>query len=420
LERRRNTKEHAHRVCDDWDAAAAEVAAALNIGHGRASSEMDLAVALRDRLPKVAALFLSGELNGRRVWLIEQRTRLVTDDEAMPAVDAAIAGRIVSWGPLSEYKLTQAIDLWVDSIDPGAVRRTRNCARTRDFTVGDDHESGTTAVWGRLLSTDAALLGQRLDAMARMVCGDDPRTLAQRRTDALGALAAGSTRLSCQCGRSECPAIVDDGRASSIVVPVVAERESTQATPDAQIHGQRSASEWGQEAGRKKAALIPGGGIVPAPLLAELIGRGAKLKPVVAPKPQPQPRYRPSIALDEFVRTRDVTCRAVGCDRRAIYADIDHTVPYPAGATHPGNLKCYCRIQRASRTLNQPCYERIVEVLISDGERHGAYFDRSNGGGTRVRRGLQRGRRRGHGRNMRRPDADPRRDVAACVAGTNS
>jgi hypothetical protein len=134
LERRRNTGEHAHWACDDWDAAAAEVAAALNIGHGRASSEMDLVVTLRDRLPKVAALFLSGALNGRRVWLIEQRARLVTDEEALAAVDAAIAERIISWGPLSEYKLTQAIDLWVDSIDPGAVRRTRKSARTRDFT----------------------------------------------------------------------------------------------------------------------------------------------------------------------------------------------------------------------------------------------------------------------------------------------
>src|SRR5262245_38681712 len=44
----------------------------------------------------------------------------------------------------------------------------------------------------------------------------------------------------------------------------------------------------------------------------------------------------------------------------------------------------------------------------SDGETHGAYFERSNGGGTPVRRGLQRGRRRGHGSNVRRPDADPR------------
>ena len=352
LVRRRNTGEHENWACDDWDGAAAEVGAALNIGHGRASREMDLAVALRDRLPKVAALFLSGELDGRRVWLIDQRTQLITDAEALTAVDSAIAERAITWGPLPEYKLTQALDVWVDAVDPGAVRRTRQSARSRDFTVGNDHESGTTAVWGRLFSTDAALLRQRLDAMTRALCGDDPRTLPQRRADAVGALAAGFTQLACQCGRSDCPAIIDDGRASSIVVHVVAEQESTQAKSDRQFHGDGSASQQSQNAsGPKKAALIFGGGIVPTPLLAEFIARGAKLRPAVAPKPEPERRYRPSTALDEFVRVRDMTCRAPGCDRSAMYADIDHTVPYPAGATHPGNLKCYCRTHHLIKTF---------------------------------------------------------------------
>src|SRR6476659_5064333 len=70
LERRRNTAEYANWACDGWDTAAAELAAALNISHGRACGEMDLAVTLRDRLPKVAALFLAGNLTARRVWLI--------------------------------------------------------------------------------------------------------------------------------------------------------------------------------------------------------------------------------------------------------------------------------------------------------------------------------------------------------------
>ncbi|MDT5359079.1 MAG: hypothetical protein QOC69_841, partial [Mycobacterium sp.] len=85
LQRRRNTGEHAHSACDDTDATAAEIAAALNIGHGRALGEIDLALALRDRLPQVAALFAAGAVNGRRVWLIDQRTRLVTDPEALTA-----------------------------------------------------------------------------------------------------------------------------------------------------------------------------------------------------------------------------------------------------------------------------------------------------------------------------------------------
>jgi hypothetical protein len=57
-----------------------------------------------------------------------------------------------------------------------------------------------------------------------------------------------------------------------------------------------------------------------------------------------EPNFRPSAALARFVRCRDLTCRWPGCDQPAQFSDIDHTVPYPAGPTHPSNNKPYCRI----------------------------------------------------------------------------
>jgi hypothetical protein len=362
FERRRCTDEHPNWACDDWDAAAAEIAAALNTGHGRASGEMDLAIMLRDRFPKVGALFLAGELNARRIWLISDRTYLVTDPDALAELDSVIAERLTTWGPLSEYKLSQAIDVWVDKIDPAALRRTRNSARTRDFTVAESDATGTAAVFGRLFSTDAALLKQRLEVMARSVCEDDPRTFAQRRADALGALAAGSQHLSCTCDNPDCPAAVDDGRASKVVVHVVTEQATTEAEPDPQLNGDGlTPPEAPEPAPRRKAALIVGAGPVPAPLLAELIARGAKVKLVGDPGQEPEPQYRPSTALDEFVRMRDMTCRAPGCDRPAVFGDIDHTVAFPGGPTHPGNLKCYCRKHDAHKTV---CGPRGLGVLI--------------------------------------------------------
>jgi hypothetical protein len=239
-----------------------------------------------------------------------------------------------------------------DKIDPAALRRTRNSARTRDFTVAESDATGTAAVFGRLFSTDAALLKQRLEVMARSVCEDDPRTLAQRRADALGALAAGSQHLSCTCDNPDCPAAVDDGRASKVVVHVVTEQATTEAEPDPQLNGDGlTPPEAPEPAPRRKAALIVGAGPVPAPLLAELIARGAKVKLVGDPGQEPEPQYRPSTALDEFVRMRDMTCRAPGCDRPAVFGDIDHTVAYPGGPTHPGNLKCYCRKHHLIKTF---------------------------------------------------------------------
>jgi hypothetical protein len=264
-----------------------------------------------------------------------------------------------------------------------------------------DVDSGLAEIVATVFAPDGHAVADRLTALARTVCEADPRTLAQRRADAFGALAAGADRLSCRCGSADCPA---GGRAASaVLIHVIAEQSTVEGTGDAP----------GVMAGYE--------GLIPAELIAEL-AKSARLRPLIHPRDAaPECGYTPSRALADFVRFRDLTCRFPGCDEAATACDVDHTIPHgDCGPTHASNLKCLCRFQRASRTLNQPCYERIVEVLLSDGETHGAYFERSNGGGTPVRRGLQRGRRRGHGRNMRRPDADPRRDVAACVAGTNS
>src|SRR5215470_4374009 len=93
---------------DPWDAAAAEVAAALHIGHRRASGQMRIALALRDRLPQVAALYRKGAISSRVVSAITWGTHLVDDEHALAVIDAAITDRATRWEPLSEDKLRQA------------------------------------------------------------------------------------------------------------------------------------------------------------------------------------------------------------------------------------------------------------------------------------------------------------------------
>ncbi len=204
--------------------------------------------------------------------MIARRTELVQDTEALAALDTAAAERAVPWGSYSDRKREQALDLWVTAVDPNAVRRTRSSARNREFTVGDPSDrDGITTVWGRLLATDAKLLGARLSAMARSVCDGDPRTMAQRRADSLGALAAGSEHLACAGGSPSCPASADDGRASSVVIHVLAEAGTLDAQPDPACHGEdglaftaelrapRSPEPQPPEPPRPSAALIVGG-----------------------------------------------------------------------------------------------------------------------------------------------------------------
>lgn len=351
VRRRCGDEEHSHWSCDDWDSAAAEVSAALGVSHGRASGQMYLAQSLRLRLPRVAELFLEGRLSARVVSAIAWRTTLVTDPDAMALIDAALADHSGRWDALSQYKLEQAIDVWIDRHDPGALRRTRVSARSRDVSVGaQNHESGTAALWGRLFASDAALLERRLNAMAHAVCEDDPRTVGQRRADALGALAAGAQLLTCRCDGPQCPANGSDPRAGSVVIHVLADAEAVTAQPDTAMSGEPGDDEVERPAA-SGSAIIVGGGALPAPLVADLIRSGARTRSLRQPTDAPELRYRPSSALDEFVRLRDLTCRFPNCDQPAERCDIDHAIPWPQGPTHPSNLRTLCRKHHLLKTF---------------------------------------------------------------------
>jgi hypothetical protein len=262
-------------------------------------------------------------------------------------------------GALSVTKTAQAIDAVVDRHDPGALRRSRAGARGRDVVINPaDRESGTAALWGSLLATDAAILERRLTQLAHAVCDHDQRTIAQRRADALGALAAGAGHLACGCGAPDCPAGMEtDPRAAVVVIHLVAEEAALEAAPDPHTFGQRPSRPITPDMALAEAlapdpepdlpafptppaAQVIGGGTVPAPMLAELLANGATLLPLRHPGDgPPEPRYRPSAALQRFIRCRDMTCRFPGCDHPAEYADIDHTIAYPLGPTHASNLK---------------------------------------------------------------------------------
>lgn len=62
--------------------------------------------------------------------------------------------------------------------------------------------------------------------MIGAVCADDPRTLGQRRSDAVGVIAVGGDALACRCGNPECPAAgVADARAAHTVVYILADAD---------------------------------------------------------------------------------------------------------------------------------------------------------------------------------------------------
>ncbi|MGE2731889.1 DUF222 domain-containing protein, partial [Mycolicibacterium vaccae] len=356
----------------DPDAAvAAELAAALGVTQGLALAQTHRAVALRDRLPRVAALFAQGLISDLLVRAIVYRTGLITDPAVMAEVDAALARQVGFWGALSQVKVEQAIDATVISHDPAAQRvPVSSRGRERRIEFGDpDDPPGLMSVQARMHAGDAAALRDRIKAIAGTVCEADPRTVRTLRDDALAAICWGFDALACRCGQTDCegatrPApipnttvyLITDTTTLDTDAPAEAEPADTVAqsapsaetSPGSQIHTDTQTEPPAEAPAPSpspapKPALLFGAGLMPAAALPPLLGN-ARIRTIVHPGDGPaEPRYLPSRALAEFIRCRDLTCRFPHCDIASTTADIDHTVPYPLGPTHASNLKALCR-----------------------------------------------------------------------------
>ncbi|MGO9507561.1 MAG: DUF222 domain-containing protein, partial [Mycobacterium sp.] len=325
--RRKERGEMVDWAVDTWAAVGAEVAAALRTSLGMAGSYMRYARAMWERLPTIAAAFRAGDIDYRMFQTLVYRTDMITDPAILARVDAELAVAMLRWPSLTQGRLAAAIDAIVGGADPDALRRIRERGRAREASVWSI-EGGLSEVSARLFATDAEVLDARLDALADAVCAADPRTRPERRADALGALAAGAQRLGCQCATPECGA--GSAPVKSVVIHVVAEQSALE--------------------GSGRATMVGGEGLIPAEVVVEL-AKSARLAPVVPPA-EAEAHYVASKKLADFVRARDLTCRAPGCDRPATHCDVDHTIPYAdGGATHPSNLKCLCRLHHLLKTF---------------------------------------------------------------------
>jgi hypothetical protein len=324
--------EHDIWCVDDWEAVAAEVGAELGISRGRASSQMHYGTTLLERFPALGAVFLAGAVDFRVIAAAIFRTDLLTDTDALATIDAQLAAKAPSWNTLSREKITERVDWLVIELDPDAVRVAKQRDLDRHIEVGPG-QNGMAEIWGEVRGPDAAAFDTKLNELAATVCPDDPRTKTQRRTDALSPLAAGATSMACTCGKPDCPAATTDTPATAIVINVIAQAATCAGSSDT-------------------PGYLPGYGAIPAATVQELATH-ASLRPV--PSPQDlvaEPQYRPSAGLARFIRCRDLTCRWPGCDQPATGCDIDHSVPYPHGPTHPSNNKPYCRIHHLFKTFH--------------------------------------------------------------------
>ena len=316
---------------DHWEAVAAEVGAELGISRARASSEMHYGLELVERLPRLGAAMAAGEVDFRVISVVVFRTGLIVDPAVLAAIDARLAAAAPAWNALSRRKIVELVDWWVRELDPAAERVARSTDENRHVQINPS-EGGLAQFWGAMRAPDAAVLDRRLDQLAASVCAEDSRTKDQRRADALAVLAAGQDSMVCDCGSADCPA-AGAGAPAPVVIHVVAEA--------ATVSGQGTTPGY-----------LPGFGAVAAETVRELAAR-ARLRPLTpAQEFTAEPRYRPSVALAEFIRARDLWCRFPGCEVAAEFCDIDHSIPWiRGGPTHPSNLNCKCRAHHLLKTF---------------------------------------------------------------------
>lgn len=393
-----------------FEQAVAEFGAAMNMTPADARNMIRSGDAMRYRLPLTGTALACGCIDLHRFQIAERRTDFV-DDATMPAVDAALAEAILARDPMSTARFTALVDTVVHTHAPEAVkRRNEHAARDRGVTIRPDrHQSGRSRIIGHLPHTDAADLNAQLSAMAGGVHTRDPRTMAQRRADALLALAHGKRALDCQCRDCvpeplahdlDTDAAVDTTVGDIPVAgPVDESRTGASAIDPAAIDtaptdsGTAAATESTSEECTCSCStcraprptyhiianlttlqgldddpgMLDGHGLIDAHTMRRLfvdaihsfITTGVRTEPSEADfqAAAAASTYVPSKKLQALVRAGELCCTFPGCNQPVWTVDLDHTHPFdhtnPArgGKTLQGNLKPLCRFHHRIKTF---------------------------------------------------------------------
>ena len=254
-------------------------------------------------MPKVAALLAGGRTDWRTVRLIISRTDLVTA-ELIAKLDRSLAARIGGWHGWSRQRIINTVDATVRAIDPDAARERRVAAEDDRHIGVNALDNGMAEVYGTVAAAAATGFDRRLSQLAKQVCPDDPRTLDQRRADALAALTQGR-RLACAYGQPSCPTRSSaedaerDRGGAQVVINVIA--------TDQTVHANSS-----------QPGYLEGYGVIDAEQVRELAAAASLLIADPLTSPVEALRYQPSAALERAIRCRDLTCRTPTQTRRHV------------------------------------------------------------------------------------------------------
>ncbi len=267
-------------------------------------------------------------------------------------IAAALRGKPGTW---SRTRLRDMVDRIIFRHDPDSVRERRQRALDNRGMWTEDRQNGTSELSTVTSTENAKIMAAAIRTLADTACKKDGRNRQQRSSDAHFAIIT-RTPFECQCGTDDCPADIPDPDTlptvtSKVIIHVVCDEATLDGTAANAAyldgHGVISDEHLRDLAARPDAVITP------------LVPQGTPMNPdgtFTLPTHRPSDPYRPSTALDTFIRVRDAYCTDPGCERSAWNADIDHVAEYnhddpeTGGQTTPDNLNSKCRPDHLLKT----------------------------------------------------------------------
>ena len=299
--------------------AAAEVRAALHLTRRAADVEVAFALDLRDRLPRLAVMLESGDIDVRRARAIERNTVHLGDEAARGVVDRIVdvASRLTT-GELAARIRRLCIEADPDEAE---ARYAHGVADRR--VVMEPSDIGTANLLGLDLPPHrVTAVTRRINKMARSLrSSGENRTIDQLRADVFLDLLSGTKRHT------------TSNNANNGVVDIRVDLDTLTGLTD-------------------HPGDLGGYGPVISDIARQLAEEGehCEWRYTITDTETSQPvhtgttRRRPTIEQRRAVEARDVTCIFPGCRMPGTECDLDHRIPWSQGGpTTVRDLSPLCR-----------------------------------------------------------------------------
>ncbi|NOJ61218.1 HNH endonuclease signature motif containing protein [Arthrobacter sp. 260] len=311
-----------------------EIGAALRVPERSAGSLIEHSELLTRHYRLALAALEGGKLSKRHAWAVVEEATGIPD--LVPAVTAAFEQRLVGMaGKTTVTRFCYQARRLRERLHPESISVRHAKAVQGRLVQLTPQRDGMAWLEAYLPVDQAAGIFHRVDTAARALQGpDEPRTLTQLRADVLA-----------------------DVLTSAGATGHIADGDSNPTEPNGS-----SASYWGVQAkvfvtvpvmtllGGDAPGELEGYGPIDPETARRLAGHAPSFTRILthpftgARLGADATTYRVPKDLQDAVRVRDRTCRHPGCNRLAVFCELDHTKPWSQGGkTGYGNLAALCK-----------------------------------------------------------------------------